>query len=85
MPDHNDGFRPMSFLVERMDEQEERDEARITAIKKALHRDVIDQYLPAMGHVAILGVTQAWRRQGIALALLHHAFGEFKKRGATAC
>jgi len=35
----------------------------------------------AMGHVAVLGVTRAWRRQGIALALLHHAFGEFKKRG----
>jgi mycothiol synthase len=36
---------------------------------------------PEMGFVDVLGVRRAWRRRGIALALLHHAFREFKKRG----
>ena len=36
---------------------------------------------PDMGYVGVLGVTRAWRRRGIALALLHHTFSEFKKRG----
>lgn len=36
---------------------------------------------PAMGHVEILGVTRAWRRKGVALALLQHTFREFKNRG----
>lgn len=36
---------------------------------------------PAMGYVDVLGVTRTWRRRGIALALLHHSFNEFKKRG----
>jgi len=34
-----------------------------------------------MGYVAVLGVRRAWRRRGIALALLHRIFREFKKRG----
>jgi mycothiol synthase len=33
------------------------------------------------GHVSILGVRRPWRRKGIALALLQHAFGEFYRRG----
>ncbi|EFH86299.1 GNAT family N-acetyltransferase [Ktedonobacter racemifer] len=33
------------------------------------------------GWVYTLGVRRAWRRQGQALALLHHAFGEFYQRG----
>lgn len=36
---------------------------------------------PDMGYVAVLGVCRAWRRQGIALALLHHSFREFQQRG----
>jgi mycothiol synthase len=36
---------------------------------------------PAMGWVDDLGVRRPWRRQGIALALLHHAFGELYRRG----
>ena len=36
---------------------------------------------PAMGYVSVLGVTRPWRRRGIALALLHHTFREFKNRG----
>ncbi len=35
------------------------------------------------GFVSSLGVKRAWRRQGIALALLQHAFGEYYKRGIT--
>jgi mycothiol synthase len=33
------------------------------------------------GYVMVLGVRRPWRRQGLALALLHHAFGEFYRRG----
>ena len=36
---------------------------------------------PHMGFVDTLGVRRPWRRQGLALALLHHSFAEFKKRG----
>jgi mycothiol synthase len=36
---------------------------------------------PAMSWVNDLGVRRPWRRQGIALALLHHAFGELYRRG----
>jgi ribosomal protein S18 acetylase RimI-like enzyme len=35
------------------------------------------------GFVSSLGVKRPWRRQGIALALLQHAFGEYYKRGIT--
>jgi mycothiol synthase len=34
-----------------------------------------------LGWVSILGVRRPWRRQGLGLALLHHAFNEFYKRG----
>ena len=33
------------------------------------------------GYISSLGVKRPWRRQGIALALLQHAFGEFYQRG----
>jgi mycothiol synthase len=36
---------------------------------------------PEMGFVDTLGVRRPWRRQGLALALLHHSFAEIKKRG----
>ncbi|MCK5586097.1 GNAT family N-acetyltransferase, partial [Candidatus Bipolaricaulota bacterium] len=36
---------------------------------------------PDMGFVDVLGVRRAWRRKGIALALLHHSFREFQQRG----
>jgi mycothiol synthase len=38
---------------------------------------------PHVGHVAELGVRRAWRRRGIALALLHHSFGTLYGRGKT--
>jgi mycothiol synthase len=34
------------------------------------------------GHVGMLGVRAPWRRRGLGLALLLHAFAEFRKRGA---
>lgn len=34
-----------------------------------------------MGWVGILGVRRPWRRMGLGLALLHHSFGEFYRRG----
>lgn len=33
------------------------------------------------GYVMSLGVRRPWRRRGLALALLRHAFGEFRRRG----
>ncbi|HOT90870.1 MAG TPA: GNAT family N-acetyltransferase [Anaerolineae bacterium] len=36
---------------------------------------------PDMGWIGTLGVLRPWRRQGVALALLHHSFGEFYRRG----
>ena len=33
------------------------------------------------GYISSLGVRRPWRRRGIALALLYHAFGEFHRRG----
>ena len=35
---------------------------------------------PGMGWVDMLGVRRPWRRRGLALALLHHTFGEFYRR-----
>ncbi len=34
-----------------------------------------------VGYISSLGVRRPWRRQGIAQALLYHAFGEFHRRG----
>ncbi len=36
---------------------------------------------PEMGWVGTLGVRRAWRRNGLGLALLHHSFREFYRRG----
>lgn len=36
---------------------------------------------PDMGWVDDLSIRRPWRRRGLALALLHHAFGEFYRRG----
>jgi GNAT superfamily N-acetyltransferase len=36
---------------------------------------------PDMGWVGTLGVGRFWRRKGLGLALLHHSFGEFYRRG----
>lgn len=36
---------------------------------------------PDMGWVNILGVRQQWRRKGLALAMLHFAFGKFHQMG----
>jgi ribosomal protein S18 acetylase RimI-like enzyme len=35
------------------------------------------------GWVNDLAVRRPWRRRGLALALLHHAFGEFRRRGCA--
>lgn len=40
-----------------------------------------DTEFPDMAWVEDLGVRRPWRRQGLALALLHHAFGEFYRCG----
>ncbi|HEX6542591.1 MAG TPA: GNAT family N-acetyltransferase [Ktedonobacterales bacterium] len=38
-------------------------------------------YLEDIGWVNVLGVRRSWRKHGLGLALLHHAFGEFYRRG----
>jgi mycothiol synthase len=38
---------------------------------------------PRFGWVGILGVRPEWRRRGLATALLHQSFRDFRKRGAT--
>lgn len=35
----------------------------------------------SMGYIPTLGIRRPWRRHGLGLALLHHAFGEFSRRG----
>ena len=39
---------------------------------------------PEAGNVDTLGVRRAWRRRGLALALLHHSFRELYQRGQRA-
>lgn len=36
---------------------------------------------PDQGWVGILGVRRPWRKRGLGLALLHHSFAEFYRRG----
>lgn len=36
---------------------------------------------PDMGHVSSLGVRRPWRKRGLGLAFLLHAFGEYYRRG----
>ncbi len=36
---------------------------------------------PENGLVDLLGVRKAWRKSGLGLALLHHTFSEFQRRG----
>lgn len=36
---------------------------------------------PDVGYINTLGVLRPWRKRGIGLALLRHAFGEFYRRG----
>jgi mycothiol synthase len=36
---------------------------------------------PDLGYINILGVRRAWRKRGLGLAFLQHAFGEFYRRG----
>jgi len=39
---------------------------------------------PTGGYIYDLGVRPAWRKRGVALALLHHTFAEFQRRGYVA-
>lgn len=41
----------------------------------------LDRYRNGHGWVGSLGVRRPWRKRGLGLALLHHSFGEFYKRG----
>lgn len=58
------------------------DGEEITGICYVSPREGTDE---TTGYVEALGVRPAWRKRGIALALLRHAFGELKRRGHEAC
>lgn len=45
--------------------------------------DPYESGTPGAGHVASLSVRPPWRRRGLALALLRHAFTELRERGRT--
>ncbi len=38
---------------------------------------------PQYGWIHVLGVRPQWRKRGLATALLHHSFRDFRERGAT--
>jgi mycothiol synthase len=38
---------------------------------------------PQFGWIHVLGVRPPWRKRGLATALLHHSFRDFRARGAT--
>ena len=40
---------------------------------------------PASGYVYMLAVRRPWRQQGVGLAMLHHVFGEYYRRGTQRC
>lgn len=57
------------------------DGAEIVGISLCDNRIVDDT---TRGYIDSLGVRPAWRKRGIALALLRHTFGEFARRGYAA-
>jgi mycothiol synthase len=54
-----------------------RDGGEIAAVLRAEGRR------SGMGWVGTLGVRKPWRKRGLGLALLEHAFSEFRRRGET--
>lgn len=42
-----------------------------------------NRFRMGVGWVGTLGVRKPWRKSGLGLALLHHSFGEFHRRGMT--
>ena len=42
---------------------------------------ICDEHRYEMGWIASAGVRKSWRRRGLGLALIHHAFTEFWRRG----
>src|SRR5215468_1533170 len=48
---------------------------------RELGKRKLQAFCSGAGVVGALGVRKPWRRRGIAQALLHHAFGEFYRRG----
>lgn len=40
-----------------------------------------NRFRMGIGWIGTLGVRRPWRKKGLGLALLHHSFGEFYKRG----
>jgi mycothiol synthase len=66
-PDHD----PTTFFLALAGEE-------IAGVALCFPKDV---EFPELAWVDDVGVRRPWRRRGLALALLHHAFGEFYRRG----
>lgn len=66
---HGPGYDPTLWFVIK-------DGAEIAALERCVDG------LRGGGHVGMLGVRKPWRRRGLGLALLLHAFQEFHRRGA---
>jgi ribosomal protein S18 acetylase RimI-like enzyme len=69
----DDSYDPTMWYLAKDDDQI----AGICICRRYGHED------KEAGHVGILGVRRPWRRQGLGLAMLQHAFGEFYRRGKT--
>lgn len=69
--DNNKRFDPeFWFLAKNGDD--------IAGVLMAIPQDEED---PERGHISVLGVLRPYRKQGLGLALLHYAFGEFWRHG----
>jgi GNAT superfamily N-acetyltransferase len=71
---NEEGFDPSLWILAM-------DGAEIAGAALCRHRSWEE---PDSGWVRSLFVRRPWRRQGIALGLLHHVFHEFRKRGKKA-
>ena len=81
------GYTPWDFdwWCERMLENENSDpDLRYVVLDgDQIAGGVLREYRQEIGWVSQLAVRQPWRRRGLGLALLLHAFGEFYRRGTT--
>lgn len=69
---NNENYSDNSLWFLAMDGNE------IAGMALGLRKDDEDE---TCGHVNSLAVRRPWRKRGIGLALLHHAFGEYYRRG----
>lgn len=69
LPARAEGFDPTLWFL-----AEDRSSGQIAGL-------CLSEVVAGKGHIGQVGVRRQWRRKGLGLALLHHAFGEFYRRG----